>query len=530
MMQPATRTTRRGLRVVFATLATACVLATVLAPVPAPALSTPASDGLAWLSAELDDNGFRMPSSFDPAFTDWGLTIDAGFALAAGGQGGTSTAASTRDNVLTNAASYVTGADFGSPDERYAGPLGKALLFALVQGQGTTHDGLDLESELRARMQTSGAQAGRFTDASEFGDFSNGLGQAFAVTALDHTSAGVPAGAVSFLLAQQCPAGGFRLNYDGGDQCTSDAAIDTDATSMALQALLALPSSAAVESAIDEAVTYLVDVQRSDGSFSGTGPTATPNANSTGLAAGALRAAAHVAEANAAAAYVEALQLTSANGNAASADSGAIAYDPSARDAAKAGGIAAGSRDQFRRATAKGVLALGLPTYAQIGTGVQPVDPHPGATVSPASASPGSALTVSGWGFMPNEAVNGTLNSDPVELGTETAAADGTVTFEFVLPADLEPGAHEVTLVGTESGVVVAVGVDVVDTQPGPTTVTPTGGTTTGDPSLELPRTGTNGGVLLVGTTLLALGAALVFAGRRTALGHGPVACARRRR
>jgi hypothetical protein len=511
-MQPAHLTARRGLRAVLAALATATVLATTPAP-HAHALTTRAADALDWLTTELEANDFRMPASFDPSFTDWGLTIDAGFALAAGGRGATGTAVATRNNVLANAGSYVTGEDFGSADERYAGPLGKALLYALVQDRGATHDGLNLESELRARMQTTGGQAGRFTDLSAFGDFSNGIGQAFGVMALARTSAGVPAAAVTFLLAQQCPAGGFRLSYDTGDACTSDASIDTDATSFALQAMRAVRSSASVDRATNDAVAYLVNRQGSDGSFSGTGPTGGSNANSSGLAAAALRAAARVAEANDAAAYVESLQLTTANAGAASADAGVLAYDATARDAAKASGVATGARDQFRRATAQGIFALGLPTYAQIGTGVHPVDPHPGGTVSSGSVAPGSTITVTGRGFLPNEPVVGTLNSEPVDLGTENAAADGTVAFEFALPADIEGGAHKVTMVGSVSGIVVAVNLEVVGAAGSTTTLAPTGDTVDNG-GTELPRTGTNSGALPLGLAVVVAGGALVVAGR----------------
>jgi len=48
----------------------------------------------------------------------------------------------------------------------------------------------------------------------------------------------VPDDAVTFLLAQQCPSDGFRLFYDTGSTCASDTAADTDATSLAVEALL----------------------------------------------------------------------------------------------------------------------------------------------------------------------------------------------------------------------------------------------------------------------------------------------------
>ena len=150
------RKARRGLRALVLAAAGAVAL-TATTAAPAPALTQPAADAVDWLGGELAHNGFKMPASFDPASTDWGLTIDAVLAQAAAGKGGSSAAASTADNVLDNVAGYVTGADFGSPNDRYAGALGKALLLALVQGRGTAHDGLDLETELRARMVTTGA-------------------------------------------------------------------------------------------------------------------------------------------------------------------------------------------------------------------------------------------------------------------------------------------------------------------------------------------------------------------------------------
>jgi hypothetical protein len=498
------RKARRGLRALV--LGAVCALAlTAITATPAPALTAPADNALDWLGGELSDNGFGMPASFDPSVTDWGLTADAVLALAAGGKGTSSTAAATTDNVLANVGSYATGADFGSPNDRYAGALGKALLLALVQDRGTTHDGLNLEVELRARMVASGAQAGRLSDQSDFGDFSNGLGQALGVMALERTASGVPAAAVSFLISQQCPAGGFRLDYSSGDACTSNASIDTDATSFAVQALLAAPASTAVSTAATNGVTWLLDKQAGNGSFAGSGPTAVANANSTGLAAAALRAAGRFAAANEAATFVESLRLT------AGPDAGAIAYDKATHDAAQGNAIDDAQRDQFRRASAQGVFAIGLPSYAQIGS-VPPVDPHPTATVTAGSIEPGATIEVTGRGFLPREDVHGTLHSDPVDLGTETADDDGVVVFAVTLPADLEPGTHNVELVGATSGVVVTADLTVVSETGGTTPTSVSGGSTI--TTTELPRTG-NGETGSIGLAVVAAGCALVLATRR---------------
>ena len=101
---------------------------------------------------------------------------------------------------------------FGDAGSHYGGPIGKAMLAAILQG-GDPNDfgGVDLEALSRAAIQPSGLFEGRFSDVSTFGDFSNGFGQALNILALSHTAGGVPANAADFLHAQQCPGGGFRL-------------------------------------------------------------------------------------------------------------------------------------------------------------------------------------------------------------------------------------------------------------------------------------------------------------------------------
>src|SRR5207248_1563611 len=129
------RKARRGLRALVLTVALACALTPMLATSAHAAVTPSATSALGWLAGDLQQHNFKMPSSFDPTATDWGLTADAALALAAGGKGGESTAQTTTSTVLDNVASYVTGADFGSPNDRYAGALGKALLLALIQGK-----------------------------------------------------------------------------------------------------------------------------------------------------------------------------------------------------------------------------------------------------------------------------------------------------------------------------------------------------------------------------------------------------------
>ena len=128
------------------------------------------------------------------SFDDWGLTIDAILALAAGGRGDERRRHRRRRLVEDNVGTYVTGADFG-PDERYAGATAKTLLMAADPGRRPRRlRRLRPRGRAPPACRPPGADAGRFTDhRPAFGDFSNGFGQALAVMALARTGDGVPA-------------------------------------------------------------------------------------------------------------------------------------------------------------------------------------------------------------------------------------------------------------------------------------------------------------------------------------------------
>lgn len=377
-------------------VATGVIVALLVPAGPAGAVLAPqGASALDWIAAELEANSGTLPSSFDPDSTDWGLTVDAVLALAAGGRGGD--AAPAAAEVTTNALSYVTGTDFASPDDRYAGPLAKLLLMVLVTGgDPASVPGIDPEVALRGRMGSDGPQAGRFSDASDFGDFSNGIGQALALLALERTGAGVPPEAVTFLLAQQCPAGGFRVSYDTGDSCTDDAEATVDATAFAAMALAPVPATPATTTALAEAGAWLASIQGPDGALGPGG-----NANSTGLGGAALRALGLVEASEAAAQALLALQLDSGP------EQGAIAFDAATRASIAGEGVS--DRDQLRRATTQGVLGLGLSPYGSIGrsgpfalsqpgpsaTTVQPAPSTtaPGATAPGTTAAPAATTT-----------------------------------------------------------------------------------------------------------------------------------------
>ncbi|MHB1139592.1 MAG: prenyltransferase/squalene oxidase repeat-containing protein, partial [Microthrixaceae bacterium] len=323
-----------------------------------------ATSAVDWLGAQLSANGNSMPG-FSAGSSDWGLTADAVLAFVAAGRGADAVAQAATDEIESNSNAYTTW-DPDVPDVREAGATGKVLLTVRSQGRdGSNVDGVDLEAELRSLMQTSDAQVGRFSDRvpDPTWDASNGFGQTLSMLALSLTDDGVPAEAVDFLLAQQCPAGGFRLAYTSTPGCVGDTSADTDATAMAIQALLGVPRTTQVDAALAEGLHWLLERQDpATGAFGGTGPTAAINANSTGVIAQALRAAGRIDAANRAASWITTtVQLNAGNatGTPAVADLGAIAYERGPLDSALMMGIDPGSADQWRRATVQAVLALG---------------------------------------------------------------------------------------------------------------------------------------------------------------------------
>ncbi len=500
-----------------------CFSATVLAllgslvvhPSPAMAVEGSRADaGLAWLAGELAARSGMLTVTFgDDEYADPGLTIDAILAEVAGGHRDDPAVAEAVAAVDAETFNYVNQFSL-YPADRAANATAKALLLQGVLGTDLG-DTVDLEPELRALMATVGDEIGRFndTDLQGYGNYSNGLGQALALLALDRTSGGVPPEAVSFLLDQQCSDGGFRLYYFGyvtsydpfetenSLTCTDPATADVDASALALQALLAVPATPATEAAAASAVEFLLAAQQPSGGYLGDGAV---NANSTGLAAQALRAAGATQAADVAAAFVASLQ------SAECVEFGAIAYDAVAFSV----GVDA-DRDQWIRASAQGVMGLGLASYGGIGS-VGPVSaglaaftcpevvvvPPPTVTVSSPSVVAGGEVTLRAAGFDGNEPVDITLYSDPIFLGSVVADAAGAVSTTVSIPADLEPGAHRIELVGRVSGRAASVSVEVLADG--------------ADAGVTLPATGRpTGSEVGVALLLLLVGAALVGSRRR---------------
>ena len=397
MSSPVVGHVRRRTRAVLALALCGLAVAAGFTGRPASAAppSAEAGPALDWLAGQVLDNGGSLPG-FSPGSSDWGLTADAVLAFVAAGRSSDPAAVAATDLLVSNAAEFTTWAP-EMPQVRVAGATAKLLLVVTAMGRDATAAGVDLDAELRTLMVDDGPASGRFADRvpDPAWDSSNGFGQSLALLALAMTPDGVPAQATSYLLQQQCPAGGFRLSYVGSNGCSSDAEADTDATAMALQALLAVPRSAVVSRSSERAAAWLLSNQGNDGSFGGTGPTSAPNSNSTGLIAQSLRAAGQTEAADRAAAWIAQrtwLDPATAAGTAAADHVGAIAYQPGTRATALVEGISDLAADQWRRATAQGVLAFGLAPFGP--GGVDPLPPVTTTTAPPSSTTTTTTTTM----------------------------------------------------------------------------------------------------------------------------------------
>lgn len=313
-----------------------------------------------WQADELT-NGAMVNDQFD--FVDYGLTIDTLFSLAADGRklrfiNRIGTRLERRADVYTT-----------FDGTRFAGASAKLLVAAKVLREpvrdfGGRNRRLDVLRLVAG--EAAGFEQGRIRDSSARGggnDFSNNVGQALGVIGLSRTG-GVPRPVVTYLLKQQCADGGFRQDPVVGERCTrSGGRSSVDTTALALQALITAKEQGGVKFRqvhITRAVRYLLRVQKDNGSFGLTGAARVSNANSTGLASQALRAAGRRGRSYDARSFVRRLQITPRNaaGTPARRDVGAIAFTRGDLEVALERGITRGTRDQFRRATAQASLAF----------------------------------------------------------------------------------------------------------------------------------------------------------------------------
>jgi hypothetical protein len=349
------------------------------------------SDALAaagWIGRQLEANGGVLPGA---GGTDYGLTIDAIFALAAAGVGGNDIA--TAAQAIYQSGTAYLGAVGDSAAN--AGKIAKTTLALQVAGLDPTvfPDGSgstrNLPEELRLAMLPDGA----------FGPNDFPLVHALAILVLDRTSGGVPAAAVTWLQDAQCKtpdpaAGGF-----GFSGC---ADVDVDGTSLATQALLAAGVPSTDPSVIAAAAWLSANQQASGALLSSFGGA---NTNGTGLGGQTFLVLGNSAAATSAAGFIGGLQVSCAsvgNGSLLTvADVGGIAYDATGLQDANEFGIDSISVDQWRRASTQAILGLGLPAFDSItAAGADPELPaaptcEPVVTTSPTTTVPTTATLAS---------------------------------------------------------------------------------------------------------------------------------------
>ena len=358
---------KRLLRSAAVVSATALIITTFASGAFAASDPKPVTASGTWLAGELTDGLLHYPDTGFGAYDDYGLSIDAALALAATAQrpGKVTQVSDAIAGELTN---YITGEAFGDAGSTYAGATAKAAVLAATAGEDpTSFGGVNLVARLEATVSSTAPIAGRIVDISDFGDYANVIGQAFASEAL-HTAASSQAAAVTdFLLEQQCAEGYFRVSFTA-DTTASDqscdggnGAADTDATALVVLALQDQATDPDVGDALDAATTWLAAGQHADGSFTSGDPlTPDKNTNSTGLAGWALGATGDTEAAGNAAVWVRRHQAadTARCTTALTSERGALAYDGSGLGAGRAAGITEATRDQWRRATAQALPVL----------------------------------------------------------------------------------------------------------------------------------------------------------------------------
>ncbi len=338
-------------------LRTPLLAAIALLAAPAVALSTPGSAAAAtthdrvdaaagWLGRQLDPDSNVVVGQFGP---DYGVTADTVLALDATKVGRAAAKRATRA-LKAHVLAYTGG---GVATEFYAGSFSKLLVVAAAQGSDPTAFGsgprkdlvaglTGLECGTRGRTDCPAADKGRFSDRSQFGDFSSPFTQSLALIGLERTTKRGPSrAAVTYLVDQQCASGAYPETF-GATPCTPSV----DATGFAVQALMTVGGPKA-DAAAEAGGRWLKRHQHPNGSFSGNG---SRNANSTALAAQALTA---VGRDTAAAKAREFLLTLQARCGASVAARGKIRYDR------------ASSGDPVR-ATSQAVPALAQATLADI--------------------------------------------------------------------------------------------------------------------------------------------------------------------
>ena len=345
-------------RATLALTTTALLTAGVAAPAVAATPQSKSSAG--WLSRQLT-HGIVHNDQYD--FDDYGLTLDVFYALNA-----LDVRARKQGKILDALESKVSDyTTYGGTT--YSGPVAKLLNAVETAGiDPSTYGDGSLLSTMKSLVVTSGPETGRAKDDDAGGtDYSNTIGQAFAVRALSLADDDLKSSTTTYLLDQQCKKGFFRESMgtaDNGDfTCAGGRAAGTsapsvDSTAFAVMALRVARAHGVpgLRDDIHDAVRWLKGRQKDNGSFVGNGEV---NSNTTGLAAAVLAGPAPRAAAKAAR-WLDRFRVTKrlASDGALGGEAGAVGYDRKAFRDAVDNGIADNDRDQWRRATAQAAVGL----------------------------------------------------------------------------------------------------------------------------------------------------------------------------
>ena len=302
--RPAQRPTRREARHVVRLSALVAVLAVVLALVPRTgdaAMSPAEAATAAWLAAQVGPDGaVSIPTE---TFGTTSQTMFVALGLAATGEGSPALDR-TMGWISTHVDDWVvndgTGSTVAAVGTDLPGRLGQLLLLIAAVGGDPRAFGTP-STDLVARLQSllGISQPGVYGWPDPYSAVTD---QSYAILGLVATGVTVPSAAVQWLVDQQCPAGGAS-GTDGGwealrgvtggvlDPCTTPDPLaytgpDTNATAMAVQALVATATTAPVAPAL----AFLHTAQSQSGAAAGgfpwfTGGDADPNSTSFAIQA-----------------------------------------------------------------------------------------------------------------------------------------------------------------------------------------------------------------------------------------------------
>lgn len=321
---PPTATLRRPRRRRLTAILFAVGLVAVLAACEPTLTTTPAHQNAAdaaaeWIAADYETHG----AGYAP-----GQLADTALSLAALGQ------QRSVAEAAVSALEQVTPGYIEPGGHLNVGATAKVML-AVQATHGDVNDyaGVDLEALLRGAMVTSGADAGRLGNA-------NGLSQALGILTLMRTPGRAPIETGEWLIAQQCPDGGFSSG-----SCMFES---PDATGLAMTALAGSRDFDGRVDALVDAYGYLDENQLPDGGWGASSTDEVSNTNSTGLAAHAIRVWSPE-KAEQGAAFIESLQYRTDAGDKA----GAIPW-------------LADNDGAMQMSTTQAVLAFGSTTYQKV--------------------------------------------------------------------------------------------------------------------------------------------------------------------